>query len=75
VKVISLLALAALIPAAFNPGVAQARMVTVSLCAGDGTARTATIPLGPARPGSGEDGCCAKGCHSGSTRKRGNCHI
>ena len=73
---IAAVALAALVPAAFNPApAAAAGSITVPLC--DGTlGATVTIPLRPGLPPARDGkGCCAKGCHTGSSRKRGQCHV
>ena len=67
-----LFGLIALIPAALNttPGNAHSQLA-VPLCTGDGVARTITVPLGQSGlPNSDPPGCCVKGCHSGSARKR-----
>ncbi|HWU03331.1 MAG TPA: hypothetical protein VN222_11385 [Novosphingobium sp.] len=71
-KRISLLGLLALVPAALNASPAAARgVLAVPLCAGDGAARTVNVPVGPQDvPGAEQPGCCAKGCQSGSARKR-----
>ncbi len=66
-----LVAATALIPAVAMPqsGFAKAGSngLIVALCGGG----TVTVPLdGPAAPGNGSSPCCAKGCHSGSSRKR-----
>lgn len=57
----------ALIPAILGPLPAQARQLTVALCGGGAL----TIPAGgPTAPGQGNSPCCAKGCHTGQSRKR-----
>ena len=72
-KPVSLFAALALIPAAFNPNPARAGIV-VPLCIDGKQGQSVTIPM-PASPFQREDaGCCAKGCHAGSSRKRGSCH-
>jgi len=62
-----------LLPAALNATPVQAQSaLTARLCTGDGAVRTIQIPVGNTGiPGSDQPGCCAKGCHSGSSRKRG----
>jgi hypothetical protein len=73
----ALFALLALVPAAVRAAVPlPAGALTVALCTGDGSARTITLPAGPADPlrPAGE-GCCAKGCHAGGSRKRATCHV
>ena len=66
-------ALIGLIPAAFNPAPqANARSIAVPLCIGSDSSAKVIIPLLPAGPPSRDgSGCCAKGCHTGSSRKRG----
>lgn len=63
-----LIAGAALIPAMTGPIAAErGREAIVALCGGG----TMSVPLeGPAIPGDGSSPCCAKGCHSGQSRKR-----
>ncbi len=74
-KAAVLAAFAALLPAAVNPAPAAAS-VNVPVCSGADQAKAVTIPLTPAEPGRRDDGnCWIKGCHTGSTRKRGACHI
>ncbi len=59
--------LLAMIPAMVGPLPLAARSIVVPLCSGGVT----TIPLDPpAAPGTGTTPCCAKGCHTGSSRKR-----
>jgi hypothetical protein len=65
-----LLSLLALAPLALNVPAAAAETILMPLCTGDGQVRM--IPLaggGPAPTGSG-NGCCIKGCHAGSCRKK-----
>ncbi len=68
-----LLGLAALLPAALNAGPVAARAILVQLCSGSGEARLVAMPLGNGapQPGDGAAPCCAKGCHTGGSRKRG----
>ena len=79
-KLVSLFGLIAMIPAALNASVpASSGSITILLCRGNGVAETVTMPLRGSAPvpGHGDDGggCCAKGCHAGSSRKRGgSCH-
>ncbi len=75
---LSAIALAALIPAAFNPAPAAAAgsSIVVPLCDGTLSGSSISIPIRPALPPARDgQGCCAKGCHTGSSRKRGNCHV
>ena len=64
----TLLAAIALLPAMTGPlGGAEHRSLNLSLCAGG----TVTLPLeGSPTPQDGTAPCCAKGCHSSSSRKR-----
>ena len=57
-----------LLPAMIGPLEAEARGLIVPLCGGG----VLTSPGGPADgpPGPPQGPCCAKGCHSGSSRKR-----
>lgn len=76
----TLFGLLAIIPAALNttPAAAAGGSLTVPLCTGDGQVLMVTVPLErPGIPGGDTSGCCAKGCHSGSSRKRGagSCHF
>jgi len=61
-------ALVALLPAMMlNPVASQARAMDVPLCGGG----VLSVPLGGQNvPGGGDSPCCAKGCHTGSSRKR-----
>jgi hypothetical protein len=67
-----LFALAALIPAAFNPAsAALGRSMLTPICTGDGAVHMVRTPLdAPKLPGSDPMGCCAKGCHASGSRKR-----
>jgi hypothetical protein len=69
----TLFALVAMLPAALNGAAASAgRSMLVPICSGDGLVRMAEVPLDePRLPGSDPAGCCAKGCHGSSSRKRG----
>ena len=71
-KLLAMFCMVAMVPAALNAAPAEAATLTVPLCAGDGVARTISVPLGQSQlPGGDPPGCCVKGCHSGSSRKRG----
>jgi len=67
-----LVGLVSLLPAAVNAQAPHgARALLASLCTGDGVVRTLQLPLGSTGiPGGDQPGCCAKGCHSGQSRKR-----
>ncbi len=69
----ALLGLVALVPATFNISPqAATNMVTVLVCSGSSQIRVIDLPIGaPALPGAKGPGCCAKGCHTGGSRKRG----
>ena len=64
--------LIALLPAALNISApAAGATLTMPFCTGDGQVRTVQVPIdGPQLPGKDSGQCCAKGCHSGSQRKR-----
>lgn len=66
-----LLAAVSLLPAITGPVVAErGSEAMVALCGGG----TISIPLGGApAPGEGSAPCCAKGCHSGQSRKKPGC--
>ncbi|MDE2595424.1 MAG: hypothetical protein KGL44_00955 [Sphingomonadales bacterium] len=77
-RAISLFGIIALVPAALNvTPAAAAGLLTVPLCTGDGQVHMVNVPLnGNGIPGGDTNGCCAKGCHSGSSRKRASgCHF
>ena len=62
------LAMAALLPAAFNPALlASGEGIVLTLC---GSGASVTVPLGNSLPDPDSKACCNKGCHSGETRKR-----
>lgn len=64
---VRLFSLLAMVPAMVGPLQASARSVAVALCSGG----MANVPIGaPVLPGSDLTLCCAKGCHTGSSRKR-----
>lgn len=63
--------LVALIPAMLNLTVVSAgQTIAVRICTGDGLVHTVQMPIGDAGGSGGKVLCCAKGCHSGSSRKR-----
>ena len=71
----ALFGLVAMLPAAMNTVPAQAaQMLNLPVCDGSGAVRMVSVPLGgsPLRPTQGDSGCCVKGCHSPSSRKRAN---
>ena len=67
-------AMSALVPAALGVSapVAGASLL-VPLCTGDGLVHMVQVPVQGQQqlPGGDNGQCCAKGCHSGSSRKRG----
>ena len=67
---VKVLALIALIPAAFNVTAATAGTIMVPLCTGDGQVHMVPIPGAPQLPGENPGSCCVKGCHAGSCRKK-----
>jgi hypothetical protein len=60
----------ALAPAALNLAAPAAAGLMMPLCSGDGQVRMVEVPGAPKAPPGGDKGCCAKGCHSSSNRKR-----
>lgn len=58
----------AMVPAMIGPLEAEARALAAPLCGGG----MASIPVQPvdAPPGPQQGPCCAKGCQTGSSRKR-----
>jgi len=65
--------LVALLPAALNLSVpAPGSTLLVPFCTGDGLIHMVQVPVdGQQVPGKDSSAtCCAKGCHSGSSRKR-----
>lgn len=65
---LALMGYLALLPAMIGPLQAEARGIIAPLCGGG----FVTIPSSPADtpPGPAQGPCCAKGCHTGSSRKR-----
>ncbi|MBX9644963.1 MAG: hypothetical protein K2W91_12800 [Novosphingobium sp.] len=66
----ALFGLAALLPAALNLSAPASGALMMPLCSGDGQVRMVEVPGAPKAPAGGTKGCCAKGCHSSSNRKR-----
>lgn len=67
----SLLGVLALAPMALNVNVATAMSPIIApLCSGGAAARGIAIPQAPSPSRNSEQGCCIKGCHVGSSRKR-----
>lgn len=65
---LALLGTLALLPAMIGPLAAEAHTLVAPLCGG-GTMMIPAVPAdGP--PGPPQGPCCAKGCHTGSSRKR-----
>jgi hypothetical protein len=64
----ALFAAIAVIPAMTGPVAAETgRVMMIALCGGGAMA----VPMDQApAPGQGNSPCCAKGCHSGPTRKK-----
>jgi hypothetical protein len=67
----ALFAMIALLPAALGTAPAAARGIAVPLCRGSGAVHLVVLPTGgaPAVPSQELQGCCAKGCHTGSRKK------
>ncbi|MFO1255809.1 MAG: hypothetical protein U1E37_09105 [Sphingomonadaceae bacterium] len=67
----ALFGLVALFPAALNLSApAGAGTLMMPLCTGDGQVRMVEVPGTPKAPPGSDNGCCAKGCHGSSCRKR-----
>lgn len=66
----SLFGIVALVPAALNLAAPASARLMMPLCTGDGQVRMVEVPGTPKAPAGSDNGCCAKGCHSGSNRKR-----
>jgi hypothetical protein len=70
-RVASAFALLALLPAALSAAPPSLTIAAPS-CAGGST--TITVPIRSDAPiRNGDQPCCAKGCHTGSSRKRYSC--
>lgn len=70
-RIAQVLALFALLPAALN---AAPRSLTITAVSCAGGSALITVPLKPGAPNrDGDQPCCAKGCHTGSSRKRFPC--
>ncbi len=64
--------LIAMIPAMLNLTIITAGdTIAVQICTGDGQVHTVEVPVGEGGSGEQRGLCCAKGCHSGGSRKRG----
>jgi hypothetical protein len=65
----ALFAITAAIPAMTGPVAAETgREMMIALCGGG--AMAVPFDQAPARGGEGNSACCAKGCHSGQSRKK-----
>ena len=63
--------LCSMLPAVVNATPLAGNALMVPLCTSDGRTVTVIVPGQPQLPRrSGDDGCCVKGCHGGSSRKR-----
>ena len=72
----SLLGILALVPVALNVSEAAAGSpMAAPLCNGAAAAGSFLLPQLPAPFRSGGQGCCIKGCHTGTSRRRSACHI
>jgi len=69
-RALCLFALLAIMPAALHaaPTLAGDNRL-VPICTGDGQTRLVAIPKGGSEPGKEQE--CVKGCHGGTSRKRG----
>lgn len=68
----AVLSLIAMLPSALQAAApATGRVLTVSLCTGDGKTRRVNLPIDPAQPSPRRsDACCMIACHAGGSRKR-----
>jgi hypothetical protein len=68
----ALFGIIALFPAALNaaPAAAASHSLLVPVCMGDGQVHMVSVPSDGSPPDKDPAGCCAKGCHSGGSRKR-----
>ena len=67
-----LFALLAIMPAALHAAPVMASdNLPVPICTGDGQTRLVAIPKGGSGPRKGSEQDCVKGCHGGTSRKRG----
>lgn len=70
-RLIRVLSIVALLPAALNLSVSAGASIMVPLCTGDGQVHMVPLPAGqPRLPGDDSGACCVKGCHAGSCRKK-----
>jgi len=78
-KPISLFCLVAMMPAVLNGSAVSAHEpLAMLICTGDGSVQRVPlqVPSGSGTPGGREgSGCCVKGCHNGSSRKRSNLQL
>lgn len=71
-RALRLFALLAIAPAALHAAPVMASdSLLVPICTGDGQTRLVAIPKGGGGQRKGGEQDCVKGCHGGSTRKRG----
>ena len=66
----SLLGLIAMLPAALNLSAPAAGTILLPICTGDGQVHLMPLPRNDGPGGGAQNGCCIKGCHSGSNRKK-----
>ena len=71
-KLLSLIGMLAMVPAAVNPVLAASpASMTIAMATCTGKLRILTLPIGPGGPApADQQPCCNKGCHGSSCRKR-----
>lgn len=69
-KCTGVIGLIALLPAALGVSAPAAGSILMPLCTGDGQVHMVPVPGSGAPGGARDNGCCIKGCHAGSSRKR-----
>ena len=63
--------LIAMTPAVINAAPALGTVITMRMCNSAGETVEVSVPGQPQLPRrTGDEGCCVKGCHGGSSRKR-----
>lgn len=68
----NLFGMVALVPLALNMAVPAQGAVMMPMCIGDGSVVLVPLGAGGSQPGKTDNGCCIKGCHAGSNRKKLN---
>lgn len=70
-RLLAIFSLGSMLPAVVNATPLAGTALIVPLCTSDGRTVSVIVPGQPQLPRrSGDEGCCVKGCHGGSSRKR-----